>query len=189
VRRAILHLDDIAGPMAFLGIRTIQERGWGWCRFMLQGLSQTFPDQYAGRVRGRNDLTFGCAFGFQTPLALLTVGSIQVRQSATPSRIVRGKTLRQAQISSLQRHYSIILCPISDGIFSFLQNFIYRSIPCASLPDQSSFIQHSYNGSAVAITPDFDPAILDPTSDIGIFLSETISLGLSAFCLLFVCWR
>src|SRR3954451_7209163 len=94
------------------------------------------------------------------------------------------------EVSSLQRHYSIILCPISDGIFSFLQNFIYRSVPCASFPDQSSFIQHSYNGSAVAITPDFDPAILDPTSDIGIFFIETIRLGLSVFGPLFVCrWR
>src|SRR3954454_17726279 len=93
------------------------------------------------------------------------------------------------EISSLQKHHSIILCPIRDGIFGFLQNFIHRSVPCTSLPDQSSFIQHSYNGSAVAITSYFDPAILDPTSDIGILLSETIRLGLSVFGPLFVCRR
>src|ERR1051325_4096616 len=28
-------LDDIAGGTVFLGIRTIQERGGGWCRSML----------------------------------------------------------------------------------------------------------------------------------------------------------
>src|SRR4051812_40790927 len=94
------------------------------------------------------------------------------------------------EVSSFQRHYSIILCPISDGIFSFLQDFIHRSVPCASFPDQSSFIQHSYNGSAVTITPNFDPAILGPASDIGIFFSETIRLGFSIFDPLFVCrWR
>jgi len=61
------------------------------------GLSQTFPDQCASCVRGRHDLTIGCGLGFQTTAFLPLVTSMQVRQSATPSQIVRGKTLRQAR--------------------------------------------------------------------------------------------
>ena len=48
---------------------------------------------------------------------------------------------------------------------------------CAPFPDQSAFIQHAYDGSAVAIAPDFDPAIFDPASDIGVFRREIIRRG------------
>src|SRR5215213_5568831 len=61
------------------------------------GLSQTFSDQYASYVRGWDDLTFGCGQGFLAPVFLSLVVSIQVRQSATPSQIVREKTLRQTR--------------------------------------------------------------------------------------------
>src|SRR6185369_3682133 len=45
------------------------------------GLSQTFPDQYASRVRRRHDLTSGYGLGFQTAEFLSTVVPKQVRQS------------------------------------------------------------------------------------------------------------
>src|SRR3954464_15654604 len=83
----------------------------------------------------------------------------------------------------------VIPCPISDGIFGLLQDFIQGFVSCAPFPNQSAFIQHSYDGSAVAITPDFDPAIFDPASDIGVFLSEIIRLGFSCFDGLLGCWR
>jgi hypothetical protein len=61
-----------------------------------EGLSQTFSDQCASCARRQYDLTFGCRLRFQTIAFLPLVASIQVRQSATPVQIVRGKTLRQA---------------------------------------------------------------------------------------------
>jgi hypothetical protein len=60
------------------------------------GLSQTFPDQCASRVRVRDDITFGCGRGFQAAVFLPLVASMRVQQSATPLQIVPGKTLRQA---------------------------------------------------------------------------------------------
>jgi len=49
---------------------------------------------------------------------------------------------------------------MSNCIFSFLYDFVHRFVPCAPFPYQSSFIQYSYYGSAVAITPNFDPTVL-----------------------------
>src|SRR5215213_6038143 len=66
-----------------------------------RGLSQSFSDQCASCMRGQHGPTFGYELGFQTPEFLSIVVSIQVRQSATPLQIVRGKTLRQARIRCL----------------------------------------------------------------------------------------
>jgi hypothetical protein len=60
------------------------------------GLSQSFSDQCASGVRRRDGLTFGYGSGIQTPVFLSTVVPTQVRQSETPLKIVREKTLRQA---------------------------------------------------------------------------------------------
>ena len=80
------------------------------------------------------------------------------------------------------------LCPISDGIFGLLQDFIHGPVSCAPFPNQSAFIQHSYDGCAVAIPPDFDPPILDPASDIGVLFSEAIARGVLHFGGLFGRW-
>jgi len=77
--------------------------------------------------------------------------------------------------------YLIIPCPVSDGIFGFLQDLIHGLVSCAPFPNQSALIQYSYDGSAVAITPNFDPAIFNPASDIGIFFSEVIRRDFSCF--------
>src|SRR5215213_11387388 len=57
-------------------------------------MSQSFSDQCASCARRQYGLTFGCRLRFQTIAFLPLVTSIQVRQSATPLQIVRGKTLR-----------------------------------------------------------------------------------------------
>jgi hypothetical protein len=59
----------------------------------LRGLSQSFSDQCASGVRRRDGLTFGYGSGFQTPAFLSIVVPTQVRQSETPLKIVREKTL------------------------------------------------------------------------------------------------
>src|ERR687890_233172 len=61
-------------------------------------------------------------------------------------------------------------------------------IPCAPFPNQSALIQHAYDGCAVAISPDFDPSIFDPASDIGVLFSEAITRGVLRFGGLFGCW-
>src|SRR5215213_4035808 len=86
------------------------------------------------------------------------------------------------------RRYLIFLCPISDSIFGLLQNFIHGPVSCAPFPNQSAFIQNSYDGCAVAIPPDFDPPIFDPASDIGVLFSEAITRGVLRFGGLFACW-
>ena len=60
-----------------------------------------FSDQCASGVRRRDGLTFGCGSGFQTPIFLSIVVPMQVRQSETPLKIVREKTLRQARFGRL----------------------------------------------------------------------------------------
>lgn len=57
-----------------------------------------FPDERAGRARKRHGSTFGYGVWFQTSLFLPLIASRQVRQSATPLQIVRGKILRQARV-------------------------------------------------------------------------------------------
>ena len=64
------------------------------------GLSQTFPDQCASRVRVWDDITFGCERGVRAAVFLLLVASMRVQQSATPLQIVPGKTLQQARSES-----------------------------------------------------------------------------------------
>src|SRR4051794_18141464 len=120
--------------------------------------------------------------GFKLFLAA-SLATHKVQDPITPESAFRPAI---PEIWSLQRQYSIILCPISDGNFSFLQNCIHRPVPCASFPNQFSFVQYSYKGGAIAITPNFDPAVLDPAGNIGIFFSETIRLGRSAFGSLFI---
>src|SRR4051794_16905004 len=61
------------------------------------GLSQSFSDRCASCMRGQHGPPFGYGMGFQTAEFLSMVVPKQVRQSATGSQIVRGKTLRQAQ--------------------------------------------------------------------------------------------
>jgi hypothetical protein len=58
-----------------------------------EGLSQTFSDQYASVVRGRDDLTFGFGLGFLATIFLSLVALIQVRQSAIILQIGRGKNV------------------------------------------------------------------------------------------------
>ena len=70
------------------------------CPLRNPGLSQTFPDQCASRVRVRDDITFGCGWGFRAAVFLPLVASMRVQQSATPLQIVPGKTLRQAPAGS-----------------------------------------------------------------------------------------
>src|SRR3954462_15430320 len=64
---------------------------------VLAGLLQTFLDQWASCVRGRHGLTSGYGLGFRRAGFLSVVAPKQVQQSAIPLKIVRGKTLRQAQ--------------------------------------------------------------------------------------------
>src|SRR3954452_16975141 len=64
---------------------------------VIRGLSQTFPDQGASRMRRRQDLTSGYGLGFQTVIFLPIVAPKQVRRSAIPLQIGLGKTLRQAR--------------------------------------------------------------------------------------------
>ena len=79
------------------------------------GLSQTFPDRYASRVRGRDDLTSGYGSGFQTAEFLPIVASKQVRQSETPLKIVCKKTLRQAQNSYIESFNARLRDELLDG--------------------------------------------------------------------------
>src|SRR4051812_35551573 len=88
----------------------------------------------------------------------------------------------------LPEFYLIFLCPISDGIFGLLQNFIRGPVSCAPLPHQTAFIQHSYDGCAVAIPSDFDPPISDPASNIGVLFRKAIRRGVLRFGCFFGWW-
>src|SRR4051812_40659117 len=86
---------NVNGNSAFLSASSATRQrhaGYGTAR----GLSQTFPDQCTSCTRRRYGPTFGYRVGSKTPPFLPIVTSMQVRQSATPSQIVREKTLRQA---------------------------------------------------------------------------------------------
>ena len=67
-----------------------------------RGLSQSFSDRCASCMRGQHGPTSGYGMGFQTAEFLSMVVPKQVRQSATGSQIVRGKTLRQARFGHLK---------------------------------------------------------------------------------------
>src|SRR4051794_23708474 len=67
---------------------------------VLKGLSQTFSDQDASRMRREHDLTSGYGLGFQKTKILPMVRSTQVRQSAISLQIRREKTLRQVPQTS-----------------------------------------------------------------------------------------
>ena len=77
----------------------------------------------------------------------------------------------------------------AHSVFGLLQDLVDGFVSRAAFPNQSTFIQHAYHGRAVTITPDFDPAIFDPGSDIGIFFSKSVQLGFSCLCGLLGRWR
>jgi hypothetical protein len=85
---------DARGRSGKLLILRLTPRGTR--RPRLLGLSQSFSDWCASCMRGQHGPTLGYGRGFQTAEFLSMIVPKQVRQSATGSQIVRGKTLRQA---------------------------------------------------------------------------------------------
>src|SRR4051794_4781123 len=105
----------------------------------MTGLSQTFSDQDASRMRRRHGLTSGYRLGFKRAEFLSIVVPTQVRQSAIPPQIGLGKTLRQAHLrhrcktsTSVPRRSSVARRPIRNRVSA------KKACPSASLLTQAS---------------------------------------------------